>query len=141
MTWTEDVRNALADGPLTMDEILARVGALGLKGTAAAYRQAVYLGVRRGYLAKDGGLYRIARKADVRPSAEAEVEAYLREHGPSTPYEVADAVVGQGSENRSLTISVIEAPGTKCPRCWNYSTEADEEGLCPRCRSVVTAMK
>ena len=52
--------------------------------------------------------------------------------------EVADAVVGQGSENRSLTISVIEAPGTKCPRCWMQTEKADPEtGLCPRCASVV----
>ncbi|HCK89396.1 MAG TPA: hypothetical protein DHW39_11455, partial [Erysipelotrichaceae bacterium] len=24
-----------------------------------------------------------------------------------------------------------------CPRCWNYSTEADENGLCPRCAAVM----
>lgn len=36
-----------------------------------------------------------------------------------------------------LSVKVEKAAGTKCPRCWNYSTEADEEGLCPRCRSVM----
>ena len=32
---------------------------------------------------------------------------------------------------------VRRAAGTKCPRCWNYSEEADEDGLCPRCRRVI----
>ena len=32
---------------------------------------------------------------------------------------------------------VSRAAGTKCPRCWNYSTEADENGLCPRCAAVM----
>ena len=39
-----------------------------------------------------------------------------------------------GSE---LAVSVSEAAGTKCPRCWKHSTEADENGLCPRCASVI----
>ena len=36
-----------------------------------------------------------------------------------------------------LAVSVSEAAGTKCPRCWKHSTEADENGLCPRCASVI----
>lgn len=32
---------------------------------------------------------------------------------------------------------ISRAPGVKCPRCWNYSTEADAEGLCPRCHAVM----
>ena len=52
--------------------------------------------------------------------------------------EVPDAVVGKGSENAALTVSVIEAPGTKCPRCWMQTVEAaPETGLCPRCAAVV----
>ena len=48
------------------------------------------------------------------------------------------AVVGDGSYNSGLTVSVKEAPGTKCPRCWMHSTKADPEtGLCPRCAAVV----
>ncbi len=35
------------------------------------------------------------------------------------------AVVGDGSYNSGLTVSVKEAPGTKCPRCWMHSTKAD----------------
>ena len=52
-----------------------------------------------------------------------------------------DAVVGDGSYNSGLTVSVKEAPGTKCPRCWMHSTKADPEtGLCPRCAAVVAKL-
>ena len=53
-----------------------------------------------------------------------------------------DAVVGTGSANAGLKISVIEAQGTKCPRCWMVTDQADAEtGLCPRCASVVAKIK
>ena len=48
------------------------------------------------------------------------------------------AVTGVGTNFPGLSISVTEAPGTKCPRCWMHSENADSEtGLCPRCASVV----
>ena len=49
----------------------------------------------------------------------------------------ADAVVGSGSAYPGLVIEVLNAPGTKCPRCWMHSLEANEEGLCPRCAAVM----
>ena len=52
-----------------------------------------------------------------------------------------DAVVGTGSAFPGLTVSVIEAPGTKCPRCWMHAQQADPEtGLCPRCAAVVAKL-
>ena len=52
-----------------------------------------------------------------------------------------EAVVGDGSYNSGLTVSVKEAPGAKCPRCWMHSTKADPEtGLCPRCAAVVAKL-
>ena len=55
--------------------------------------------------------------------------------------EDGDAVVGVGSAFPGLTVSVIEAPGTKCPRCWMHSRQADPEtGLCPRCAAVVAKL-
>lgn len=36
-----------------------------------------------------------------------------------------------------VSVKVTRAEGIKCPRCWNYSTEADSDGLCPRCHSVL----
>ena len=53
----------------------------------------------------------------------------------------ADAVTGTGVKNPGLEISVTEAPGTKCPRCWMHSeTPQDGTGLCPRCAAVVAKL-
>ena len=52
----------------------------------------------------------------------------------------ADAVVGSGSAFPGLTIEVLNAPGTKGPRCWMHSLEANEEGLCPRCAAVMKTL-
>ena len=52
----------------------------------------------------------------------------------------AEAVTASGSYNPGLTVSVKEAEGTKCPRCWMHSRDADPEtGLCPRCKAVLEA--
>jgi transcriptional regulator with XRE-family HTH domain len=52
-----------------------------------------------------------------------------------------NAAVGTSSRLAGLSISVVEAPGVKCPRCWKHSTAADPEtGLCPRCASVVAKL-
>lgn len=45
----------------------------------------------------------------------------------SVDYETAD----------KSDVTVRKAEGTKCPRCWNYVTDADENGLCPRCRMAL----
>ena len=52
-----------------------------------------------------------------------------------------NATTGTGSNLPGLTIGVTEARGTKCPRCWMHSTQADENGLCPRCAGVVFRME
>ena len=39
-----------------------------------------------------------------------------------------------------LSVSVSEAAGAKCPRCWKHSTKADENGLCPRCAAIVAKL-
>ncbi len=46
----------------------------------------------------------------------------------------------QGVAFPGLTVEVSEAKGTKCPRCWVHSPEANEEGLCPRCAKVMAAL-
>ena len=52
------------------------------------------------------------------------------------------AVEGKGVRNGGLSISAFEAPGTKCPRCWIHTEQADPEtGLCPRCSSVIRNME
>ena len=49
---------------------------------------------------------------------------------------VSGAALVKGGER---SVKVVKADGTKCPRCWNYSTEANDEGLCPRCAAVLSA--
>jgi len=51
-----------------------------------------------------------------------------------------DALTGNGSNFPGLTVGVTEAKGAKCPRCWMHSEQANEEGLCPRCASVISKM-
>ena len=52
-----------------------------------------------------------------------------------------DAVRGGSALYPGLKIAVVEAPGTKCPRCWKHSLHADSEtGLCPRCAAVVSKL-
>ena len=51
------------------------------------------------------------------------------------------AAKSNGTAFPGLEISVREAPGTKCPRCWMHSVDADPEtGLCPRCKEVLKAL-
>lgn len=40
-------------------------------------------------------------------------------------------------EEDARRVVVAHARGDKCPRCWNYTEQADEQGLCPRCRAVL----
>ena len=55
--------------------------------------------------------------------------------------EVPGAVIGAGSSFPGIKVSVKEAEGTKCPRCWIHTTAADPEtGLCPRCSRVVASL-
>ena len=56
----------------------------------------------------------------------------------STPEEGAE--VAQGVNFPELTVGVSEAKGTKCPRCWMHSLDANAEGLCPRCAAVVAKL-
>ena len=55
--------------------------------------------------------------------------------------EIADCDGLIGTAFPGLKIKVEEAKGTKCPRCWMHSTEADSEGLCPRCAKVMQTIE
>ncbi len=50
---------------------------------------------------------------------------------------VSAATIEKGD---TLTIDVQAAPGEKCERCWKYSENLNEEGLCPRCAAVIQTM-
>ena len=75
-------------------------------------------------------------EADVALTVPAE-DAFLAEMDAAALADlliVSQVEVTVGGE---LAVSVSEAAGTKCPRCWKHSTQADENGLCPRCASVI----
>ncbi|UTH14585.1 isoleucine--tRNA ligase [Macrococcus equipercicus] len=44
-----------------------------------------------------------------------------------------------GKDYDFLNVAVAKADGEKCERCWNYTTELNDEKLCPRCQSVLQA--
>ena len=50
------------------------------------------------------------------------------------------ATTAIGNNLPQLTIGVVEARGEKCPRCWMHSENSDENGLCPRCASVISRL-
>lgn len=50
---------------------------------------------------------------------------------------VSQVELSEGEEK----IVVQKASGHKCPRCWNYDEEVDEDGLCPRCHAVMESLK
>ncbi len=47
---------------------------------------------------------------------------------------------GVSAHYPGIRIEATEAPGTKCPRCWMHSTQANADGLCPRCAAVVAEL-
>ncbi len=56
-------------------------------------------------------------------------------NGAAAQWLIVSNVTFKSADTRSVVVS--RATGTKCPRCWNYSEEANEEGLCPRCQKVL----
>ena len=59
---------------------------------------------------------------------------------------VSKVSVGEGASTAGanfpgIAVAASEAPGTKCPRCWAHSEEANEDGLCKRCAAVVAAIE
>jgi len=52
----------------------------------------------------------------------------------------AEVVTSKAGKDYELTnVAVTKADGEKCERCWNYSTAINDDKLCPRCQSVLTA--
>jgi isoleucyl-tRNA synthetase len=37
----------------------------------------------------------------------------------------------------SLFVSVVQAPGAKCPRCWLWTQDGNADDLCNRCKAIV----
>lgn len=57
----------------------------------------------------------------------------------TTSKTAGDEAVRFADEDTGIVIDIAKAAGTKCPRCWKYTCDADERGVCPRCRRVLEA--
>ena len=57
--------------------------------------------------------------------------------------EVVDSLP-DGKQYNHISVKVEHAEGTRCERCWNYSTaesiHGGDDDICPRCREVVDQM-
>ena len=67
-------------------------------------------------------------------------DAFLAEWSNS---ELADLFIVSQVEltvGTELSATVDNADGTKCPRCWKHSVEANADGECPRCAAVLAKL-
>ena len=91
-------------------------------------------------IARNEKLIASAQEAEVRIAC-TEAEEKLLENtlnGAVAQFLIVSSVCYEAGERAAL---ITKARGTKCPRCWNYSEEADADGLCPRCRRVMKAQQ
>ena len=58
---------------------------------------------------------------------------------------VSGVSVGRGNGNAALRVEVSKAPGAKCERCWNYSTQVGASEryptVCERCMAVLEELE
>ncbi len=76
----------------------------------------------------------------------ADKEPLLRKYEMELPLLfIVSEVILDPYEGDDFVVEVVNAPGEKCARCWNFSTyvgqSSDYPGLCKRCENVVEQMK
>ncbi len=49
-----------------------------------------------------------------------------------------DYEIVEDLDYNGLEVTIAKAEGKVCPRCWNITDTADEEGLCERCKEVLS---
>ena len=67
----------------------------------------------------------------------AESDTFLVDESPEALSDLFIVSKVELSIGDALAVKVTNAAGTKCPRCWKHSTDANEDGLCPRCAAVM----
>jgi len=102
--------------------------------------------------ARNGKMIGNALEAKVKLYAKGDLHALLEENKTVLPmlFIVSQVEVSEGegpadaagaATVSDLWISVAQADGAKCGRCWNYSAgvgqDAEHPSLCPRCAAVV----
>ena len=88
--------------------------------------------------ARNAKLINSAQEASVALHVTAPDQALLEDalKGEVAQWLIVSRVTYAEGEGRP---EVTRAAGTKCPRCWNYCEQPDEDGLCPRCHRVMNA--
>ncbi len=86
-------------------------------------------------------------EAKVVLKADAELQGFLKDHAPDlatyfivSKVEIVERMSAGAvkAEGLPLEIKVETAPGTKCPRCWNFSEAIDaSQPVCPKCAQAL----
>ena len=91
-------------------------------------------------IARSEKLIASGQEAEVRIACTGAEEKLLEGtlNGAVAQWLIVSSVCYEAGERAAL---ITRARGTKCPRCWNYSEEADADGLCPRCQKVMKGLQ
>ncbi len=99
-------------------------------------------------------LENVRNQGGVKKNQDALITIYLKEEKEASMLQEMDLasifivskvnlIHGEGNGEQAqdcaiaATILVEEAQAPKCPRCWNRNEDANEDGLCPRCATVL----
>ena len=91
--------------------------------------------------ARNDGLFTKSQEAAATIMGNTGLIEALAAHGLDTLAEifiVSCVELEESDDADGFVASVSQAPGEKCPRCWNYR-ELGPDGLCERCHEVVAA--
>ena len=69
-----------------------------------------------------------------------ESDRFLADENPEALADLFIVSKVELEEGEALHVKVDNAAGTKCPRCWKHSLEANAEGLCPRCAKATSEL-
>ncbi|MEE8808226.1 MAG: isoleucine--tRNA ligase [Lactimicrobium sp.] len=87
--------------------------------------------------ARNEKLIKSSQEAEISLSAPEDMCTLLNEQLPDQVSQWLIVSAANVTAGEKVSAKVEKAQGTKCPRCWNYSLNPDEDGLCPRCHKVL----
>jgi isoleucyl-tRNA synthetase len=96
--------------------------------------------------ARENKLIGNSLEASITLKMPADKEPLLRKYEMELPFLfIVSEVILDPYEGDDFVVEVVNAPGEKCARCWNFSTyvgqSSDYPGFCKRCEDVVEQMK
>ncbi len=87
--------------------------------------------------ARNEKLIKSSQEADISLTAPEDLCSLLNQQLPDQVSQWLIVSAADVKPADQVSAKVQKAQGTKCPRCWNYSLNPDEDGLCPRCHKVL----